>query len=69
MLTINKFKIFQRKSKKYTTLCLNENKKMFVIKMSLIRQHLKSFDYKNNDKYMQTQKFSRKVREESVEDI
>ena len=35
----------------------------------IIRYHNKYYDYENNDKYSQLQKYSRKVREESVEAI
>ena len=42
---------------------------MFVNHKSHTGQNNKSYDYENNNKYMQNQKFIRKVQGESVEAI
>ena len=51
---------------KYAILCLNKEIKMFIILSLSIRRQNKSYDYENNNKSRQHQKFSGKV-QESVE--
>ena len=51
---------------KYAILCLNKEIKMFIILSLSIRRQNKCYDYENNNKSRQQQKFSGKV-QESVE--
>ena len=44
------------RQKKYAKFCLNEKTRMFVNHRSITGHHNKSYDYENNNKYMQKPK-------------